>query len=375
MKNPVLSGPLTFRFIMKKITVTFIITLVSSIGYAQSLSISNAGNTAANATSEFNIAGHTLTINGAFPSYAASDVSADVNTITAVGTSIHSNGVSVFAGNGSAMYNPSYKLLKDDESARIYAMANGGFIIRENIANFLFYDATGSIRQSISNSSQSTEGESVSELASDPLFKTVVLYNPKIVRNGVEGSRARIVEKNWTTSDIFYSNDRAIRSVKVSADGQYVAIISYRSGTDDEVEITDRFGNDISRVSFSQDVQDVRFSKDGEFVTILSGSRVGVYSLLDGEREGSTSFRSRLYFAEYIPQDDAIVALTANEQNGVLTEVEVHAINLDARKIERQEYGSTLGISALLPVQLMRTGSDRYILTGLSKTLEIRVSY
>ncbi len=258
---------------------------------------------------------------------------------------------------------------------KVYVKPNGGFILRENIANFLFYNSTGNIQQSISNSSQSPEGESVSELAADPAFKTVVLYNPKIVRNGVEGSRARVVKKNWTTRDVFYSSERAIRLAKVSENGQYIAVASFKSGTDDEVKITDRFGNELGSFSFNQNVVDIIISDDGEYVTIRSNSRVGVYSLLNGEREGSTSFRSTLHYAEFVPEDETIVAITADEAGSVLSNIEMHAINISERSIERQEYNEELGITKSLPLDLERNGRLSYTLTGLSKSLTLNIRF
>lgn len=375
MKNPVLSDLINFRYFMKRITSTLIITLISFVGYAQSLSISETGASAGNRFNQFTVAGHQLNITDGMASYASNGLSFDINAKTALGTSLTAQNVMVYGGAGELLITPSYKLIDNDESARVYSGANGSFIIRENIANFLFYDSNGQVVRSVSNSSQSTEGESVSELSADPMLKTVVLYNPKIVRNGVEGSRAQIIRSSGTTRDIFYSTDRAIRSVEVSNNGQFIAVISYRSGTDDEVSITDRYGNDLSRIDFNQTIEAVQFSDDGEYLTLRSGNRVGVYSLLDGEREGSTSFRSSLHYAKYIPEDDAIIALTGDERNGQLTGVELHAINLAERKIERQEYNTTLGITRLLPLELSRTASNRYKLEGLSRSLEIRVQY
>lgn len=360
---------------MKKITLTVLFTLVSTLGYAQSLSISESGASAGNSYDQFTVAGHQLNINNAKASYAANGVSFDVNALTAMGVSLTPRNVTVHGGNGKVLLSTDYELIDNDESAKIYAGSNGSFILRENIANFLFYNSQGRIANSVSNSSQSTEGESVSELATDPKLKTVVLYNPKIVRNGVEGSRARIIKKSGAARDIYYNSERAIRLVHVSDNGQFIAVVSYNNGTDDMVTVTDRYGNDITDIEFNQSVEGLKFSANGEFITIRSGNRVGVYSLLDGEREGSTSFRSSLHFAQYIPEDDAVIALTGDERNGQLTDVEFHAINLEQRKIERQEYNSSLGISSILPLRLERLATNRYALHGLSKELEIRVSY
>jgi hypothetical protein len=202
-----------------------------------------------------------------------------------------------------------------------------------------------------------------------------VLYNPKIVQDGKEGSRAKIVHKNWTTSNIYFNSERAIRVVKVSDNGQFIGIVTYRPGTEDQVILTDRFGNDLVQISFDQSVEDVVISDDGEHITLRSNGRVGVYSTTSGERIGSTSFRSRLYFAEYIPEDETLIALTASQIGSVLENVELHAINIAARSIERKSYDSQLSITDLLPLDLSRTGSFRYTLSGMNKTLSLKVQF
>lgn len=353
---------------MRNFILFILLALISNVGHGQSITISEYSSTANNNQNEFLVAGHQVSI-------ANNSGSFSINKITAISASLSNEGVTVLSGNGNQLFTSGYKAASDDESVKVYAKPNGGFIIRENIANFLFYNTRGKIEQSVSNSSQSTEGESVSELAADPNFKTVVLYNPKIVRNGVEGSRARVIKNNWATRDVFYSSDRAIRFIKVSDNGQYIAVVSYKSGTDDEVKIIDRFGNELGTFPFNQNIADVIMSDDGEYVTVRSNSRVGVYSMLNGEREGSTSFRSMLQFAKYVPQDETIIAVTADKTGSMLSNVEVHAINLTARSIQRQDYSGMLGATELLPIELKRTSSFRYLLTGFSKSLNLNVQF
>jgi hypothetical protein len=342
---------------------------------AQSLTISESSATRSNTTGEFLVAGHTLGIQGNTLSFGGPSVSSDVNNVTALSAVLDASGVALHAGNGQKLFTSSYKLPGNDSSVKLYVKPNGGYIIRENIANFLFYDANGKIVQSVSNSSQSREGEAISELAADPMYKTVVLYNPKIVRNGKEGGSAQVLKSNWTTSTISYHKDRAIRFVRVSDNGQWIAVISNKNGTDDKVEITDRYGNLLNTVHFNQQIADVRFSENGQYITLRSGGRAAVYNMLDGDRVGSTSFRSALQFAQYVPQDNTVIALTADPSGSVLSNVEVHAINLKARKIERKEYNTALGETELLSLQLKRNGSLHYTILGLSKQLNVKVRF
>ena len=373
MKNPVLCSALNQRDYMKFSILLTVFSLISISGFSQ-LQVSESSATQGNSASQFMVAGHQVAVTNNFLSFA-SGVSNDINPLTSLSGALNASGVSLYEGSGTPLVTGSYNLISGDNSAKVYMKPDGGFVVRENIANFLFYNASGEVEQAISNSSQSTEGESVSELAADPAFKTVVLYNPKIVSDGEEGSRARVVNRNYTTTDIFYSGDRAINNVKVADNGQFVAIVSVSAGSDDQVTVTDRFGNELGSFSFNQNIADVKFSSDGEYITIRSSSRVGVYSLLSGEREGSTSFRSDLHFAQFVPEDNVIVALTADQSGSVLTDIELHAIDIEARAIERQEYSGSLGKTELLPINLERTGANRYTISGLSKSLNLSVSF
>lgn len=327
-----------------------------------------------NPTQVFNIAEENIDLGPNSIMGSVSALSGDINCISGVSAILQTGNVGIYSHGSEKLFSTQVSTATGDESLNIYAGLNGSFIIRENIANFLFYDSNGNITQSISNSSQSTEGESISELAADPAFKTLVLYNPKIIRDGVEGSRARFVESNYTTEDFFYSSDEAIRSVKVSDDGQYIGVISYGSG-DDKLSLFDRYGNALNTISFDQAIMDFEFSDHRNFVTIRSNGRVGVYNVLNGERIGSTSFRSTLYFATYVPEEHTIVAMTAEGVGNVLSDIEFHAINIELRSIERKSINGQLGSNAKVPVSLQRHGAYNYKLVGFNNPVDLSIRF
>ncbi len=359
-----------------KYTIPFIVfALTSSLAFSQSIQISETSSTRNNAPNQFTVAGHPVSLQNGALGHAGSSQSSALNSLTALSGVLNRSGISIYGGAGARLYSSDYTLIDDDKSAKVYVKPNGGFVVRENIANFLFYDALGNIEHSISNSTQSREGEAVSELAHDPAFKTVVLYNPLVVRNGVRGSEASVVKPNGTTDDIFHNKNRVINFLNVSDNGQFIAVVSAKAGTDDEVLVMDRFGNNFGSFTFNQNIADVRFTEDGEYVTIRSGSRVAVYSVLDGKRVGSTSFRAELHFADFIAEDNVILAVTGEKQADVLKDVELHAINIKARKIERKAYGKTLGMSGLLQVNAERTKANEYIIDGFSKSLIAKVRF
>lgn len=286
---------------------------------------------------------------------------------------VNSDGVSV-SDNGTVIQTGSYSLPSEpDPSIKAYALNSGAVILRENIANFLFYDSFGNIQRSISNSTQSEGGEAISELSVDPAGKTVILFNPKIVSGGNTGSRAKLVTGASNPVDIFYSRDRALRTVEVSSNGELIALATMKDGTDDEVTILDRFGNNLGTISFDQDVKGASFSENGLYITIYSGGRAAAFEIRNRERVGSTSFRNTsLIYANYSPEDNTIVALTGAGSEEY-TELEAHAVNVEARKIARTDVSGS--VSAIHQPSLKRTANGRYTITGFDRTLSFRASF
>ncbi len=360
-------------YIMRQLVLGLLLACFAFVEVnAQSIRITERGNTRSFSYDQFYIAGHKVDISelGLTNSGRSS-----LNKVTAVSGVIGLGKVTLYSGSGKKITEVPYSIGNGDDSIKLYVKPDGGFILRENIANFLFFGPNGKIQNSISNSSQSPEGEAVSELSADPMFKTVVLYNPKIIRNGGEQSRARVIDNRGNATEIFYDSDRAIKEIFVSNNGQFIAIVTMAQGSDDRVEVMDRFGNDLADFTFNQNINGIEFSSDGRYITIHSNSRVGVYSLITGEREGSTSFRNMLQYASFVPSDKNIIAITAEETGNKLSDVEFHAINLSARSIERQEYNGALGISDLLPISMERTGSNTYMFMGLNKVLNVSISF
>lgn len=284
-----------------------------------------------------------------------------------------SDGVIISEPNGETLTNVPYNSPSGDPSLETYGLQDGSFIVRENIANFLVYDSFGRVQRSISNSTQSEGGEAISELAMDASGKTIVLFNPKVMRNGLTGSRAKVITSRSVPIDIFYSDDRELSVVEVSPNGEFIAFASAKSGTDDEIQLTDKFGNLLNTISFDQPVKGMSFSENGLFVTIFSGGRAAAYEVRSGERVGSTSFRNTtVIFAGYDPIDKTIVALSGN-QGSSISDVQLHAVNVSARKIARENLEGNL--MTMSQIKMERTGSGRYTISGFDKDLNLRASF
>lgn len=359
---------------MRFILPIFFIFCLQPISKAQSLTITPVSETANNSTTEFLFKGMDVPITRDKVEFSENIVTSDI-AASGLAVILNSESLTVFDVNGNKLIDRRYTYTADDKTYQLTVANNGRFVLRENVANFLFYNHLGQLQFTVSNSSQSRDGESVSEFAADPAFKTTVLYNPIIKRGGEEGSRARVIDKNGYATEFYYSDTRAIREVKVAENGNLIAVINYRNGTQDEVTITDRFGNELNSIPFDQSISGVQFSDDGRHITIYSNGRAGVYSILKGSRIGSTSFQMPVVFAKYFPQDNVIVALTGYEVAGEISNVELHAINIEQRSIERSGFNERLGKSRLIEPKIERKGANKYQISGFSKHLNMHVSF
>ncbi len=292
---------------------------------------------------------------------------------SALEVEVSGDGIEVSEANGNTLFGADYTIAANDPSVAVYPLQDGSFIVRENIANFLMYDSFGKVLRSISNSTQSEGGEAISKLAMDGAGKTIVVYNPKVRVNGAEGSRGKIISAGGPDIDVFYSRHRTLSTVEVSANGEFVAFASMKEGGEDEVQLMDRFGNNLATISFDQPVKGVSFSENGLYATIYSGGRAAAYQVRSGERVGSTSFRNTsVVYASYDPIDKMIIGLTGSGSS-TLSDVQLHAVNVSARKIARENSSESFSIKGQISME--RTGSGRYKIKGLDKELSLRASF
>src|SRR5699024_3697813 len=103
------------------------------------------------------------------------------------------------------------------------------------------------------------------------------------------GSQAHVLNASNRLENIYSNSGRIIKDVVISDNGQFIMLLTAGGGSDDEVVIMDRFGNELNVISTDEDIQDVRLSGAAEYITLASERRVLVFDMLKGERLGSTS--------------------------------------------------------------------------------------
>lgn len=371
------------------ILVILLLLVGTNKAQTQSMSIQAIGGSANNNVSTFSMEGGEVRFGSGQVSFRESasaltafrdvDVSPDYALLAALKQGAGGSGSRTLilhpSGDTLSAYD-AVNLSAGDPSVGVYVSSNGRVLVRDNIANFNFYNPMGMHIANVSGSSESKGGETISEVAADPAWKTVVLYVPKIKRGDAVGSQVQVLNKQNRLHSIFNSGQRSIKAAEVTDNGQFVMLLTEQSGTDNRIHIMDRFGNDLNTITSDEPLSGARLSDDGAWITAYSQSRVLVLNALTGERLGSTSLRSPIVEAAYFPEDEVILAMTGDysEGTGIVNNTEFHAIDLGQRKVQRQEYGAALGLNEAVDFGFVRNGRHDYRLTGTSRTLRIRVS-
>lgn len=357
---------------------------VTSTAIGQSIDVTPTGSSAGNDAQTFSMERGDLTVRGrqvtvtgtngqtGFSSALAHDLSGNSGYLGVIHTD-NDLRASIVGGGGEELVGLTLDWVDPfDETLGIMIFNDGGFVIRDNVVNFTFYGSEGSLLHSTSNSSGSTGGEVVSEMRSDPAGTTVLLTNPRVNYSSGQGARARVVAGEESVYDLFSSRNRTLKYADVTDSGSFVILISERSGTPDQVIVTDRFGNLIAELSTDEELVGATLSEQGDFLTIFSSNRVQVYRTDTMERLGSTSFRVSVNYAFYSDADKQIVALCgARSQNNRIANPEIHAIHLEKRSIARTDLAYPLAWLNNSQPGMSRSGSGEYLLTGLNRNLRI----
>lgn len=373
---------------ISKIFRILILVLLPSVTWGQSLRLSVTNQTSDNNPSTFLLDQGEVTIRSGnvqflrssnkVSNYEALGISHDRSIVGVLDRSTTESRLVVLSSVGDTLTSYSgITISANDPSLAVYPMNNGQVLLRDNITNFTFYDTFGEIITNMSSSSQSKEGEAISEVAMSPDGQTIVIYNPKIKRNGNLGSKIQVRRKKNTFKNIYFSDDRYLKNVSVSDDGNLIVAISANSGTEDRVLIMDKFGNELNTISTDENLKGAALSSDSEYMVLYSKGRVMVYETRSGERLGAASFRSPVFMASYFPGSNLMLAMTGNysKRTGILNNVKFRAVDLEQRKITSKEFSSALGFTNAIAPRLVRLSANTYQLVGASKHVTIEANF
>ncbi len=283
--------------------------------------------------------------------------------------------LSVFDQSGNRLMSQSLEFFNPfDQTLQIYPIGDGRIVLRDNVANFTFLSAKGETLYSVSNSSQSADGERESRMAKDATGRTVVLYNPAISYGNSTGSRAKIVLAENEEVLFYNSTDMEIRELKVSTNGSFITLLT----TDEEwyeVIIFDRFGSELYSYRTEDPLRGINLSPNGDYITKFTTGRVQVYNSITGEVEGSTSSRGSVIDAVYFPEEETIIMLGGVITGQQVSDPTITAVHLGRRQIVREDVRESISIPESGMISFHRELSGRYLIRGLNKHLIVTANF
>ncbi|CAN5382691.1 hypothetical protein BH23BAC3_BH23BAC3_28890 [soil metagenome] len=262
-----------------------------------------------------------------------------------------------------------------DETIMLSVLDNGEFIVRDNVANFTFFDAAGNEGYSLSNATQAPGGEQPSGLAWSSTGETVVLYNPVIQYDGARGSRVSVAVGDQETREIYNSSSSIINNLSVSENGSFITIGSPGSGESSRINLIDRFGNKLLDLELDMDVAGVSVTLDARYITVFSDNRVQVYRIADQELLGSSTSTIRIIHAAYQPEESTIISIGGLIRNGSVNNPEISAINLAQRQLDRHQLNGTISMLSQADISINRISAGTYRIEGINRPIEVSASF
>ncbi|MFO7846092.1 MAG: hypothetical protein R6V27_05965 [Balneolaceae bacterium] len=262
-----------------------------------------------------------------------------------------------------------------DETLSLTVTDTGEFTVRDNVANFSFFDAAGNRAFTYSNSSQAQDGELPSgiETSDDGLLK--VVYNPVIRYGEQEGSRASIIVGDRDAEEVFAFQDRVIDSLWLSADGQWIHAITANESGGKRVHMYDRFGNTVLEMDPDINVGHYSLSDDGDYMALIEGSRVQVFERSTGERLGSATSRSEIVKAAYFPDQNLVLAIGGQRSEGTVSNPEITAIDLQQRQLERFQVDGSFSFMNFHEIKISQESGGTYRVEGINRPMLIKASF
>lgn len=367
----------------------FILFLLPLGVLGQSLNFSSAGKTANNSPTVFSISGDAkveiqssaitfLDSGKSVSSYLSAGFSPDRSIISLLDYTSESAEVTLLSANGDTLNSySSIQIKPNDPSLAVYPFNSGKLLLRSNIMNFAMHDGYGNTGTTITSGSTSEEGETISEVRSSANGATTIIFTPKIKRGEEIGSKAGLLGMDNQLIRIFEHEERFIKELEVSEDGNWVTIITGAEGANDRVLVMDRYGNEIGSLSPGEQLEGAQLSKDARHITAYSSKRVRVHNVLSGERLGSTSIQDPVFYADFFPEDQMIVILSGrySETSGVLNNIELKAVDLARRDIVSNSLSEALGFYEGFKIDIDRLSANQYKLKGANKELTIDVNF
>lgn len=366
----------------------FLVLLLPLITTAQSIDVTETPETAGNGANIYSLSDGAAVeleskeirfVDAGFSSgFAAVGISPDRSIISLLENEQGKAVVTLLNARGDTLNKyTSISLGSSDPSLSVYPTNAGHLLLRNNIMNFTFHDELGGIGTNLSNGSSTEQGETITELVTNPDHETFILFTAKIKSGNNIGSKVQLIDPEKQLRLIFQSDDRYIKDLQLSDDGNMVTVVTAADGTDDQVLVMDKYGNEINTITADDKLEGAKLAADGKHLTLFSENRIRVYDLIQGENLGSTSLQQSVYMADYFSEDDMLVIVSGNysSASGNLENIEVKSVDIAGRNIVSENISGMLSFHEALAPKIRRVSANQYHLEGANRELRIDVAF
>lgn len=281
----------------------------------------------------------------------------------------------VYNNEGEELLNTDLQNISStDETIGFKLLNTGEFVVRDNVANFSFFDAAGSRASTYSNSASSSGGEKTSQMAVSDDGVVKIVYNPVIQYRNSQGSRISRITGDNKAEEIFNSSNRVIVSLTVSESDHTLSVVTQNGSGSRSLHWFDRFGNLLYEMESDLDIDGFSTSPDGNYITIYAGSRVQVYNVKTSERLGSASSRSSIIQAAYFPESNLILTLGGRIDGEKIEDPDITAVDIQKRLIERVVLAEPVMLTKSYAT-IKQMGTNTYKIGGINRPIQVNAQF
>lgn len=283
-----------------------------------------------------------------------------------------------YEGEMVAMHTLQHEVELSDPSLKLYLLAEGNIVIRDNIVGFTVYSYTGGLVDRVSNSSGSPDGETMSRLVSSRDGSQVYVYNPRIIQGDGFSTRVSKLSFDGTIDNIYVDTGVEIVNLKASDDGEMIFAVTRSTDGTMQVRKIDSLGN--VRASHTSEFSSPGYYVQPELntVTWFEGNNAQVYDIGTGSRIANAFFsRQTVVFAKFEPEDNLVLTITGTRstRDGRINANGFRAVDLDARAlVHSNDISLEMNFNPDNEPEMKRVSRNRFLIYGVSNAQQVVVN-
>lgn len=286
---------------------------------------------------------------------------------------INREGITVARHDGITDLDPA------DPSLKLYLLAGGTVVLRDNIVTFSVYTHESGFIDRVSNSSGSPDGETMSRLISSADGTQVFVYNPRIIRQqGFSSRMSRLNLNGPAIENLFVDGSREILNLTASNDGAFIYVLLGDAQNQIELVKLSDDGEQLASLSAENPGSGAYVQPEAGTVTFFHQSNAQTYNIETGERLANAFFRQQnIVFAYFEPQDNIVLAITGrrNDRDGSIQANAIRAVDLTARSlIHSSDLQHTFTFRPEDEPRMHRVSPNVYQLLGVTNAVRISVN-